>query len=148
MTPMRTDPVDQLDSATSEPRLVRVPPMSFLSSEGRGDPSGPDFTVAVRALFSVAYAMKVAVKRAYAQDIAVPRLESQWWADDMSTFTAARRSQWRWTAMVRQPDLVTADLARSVIAAVQSKRPDLQVGDLRMVRLDEGPAAQVMHIGP
>ncbi|MET0821942.1 MAG: GyrI-like domain-containing protein, partial [Aeromicrobium sp.] len=44
--------------------------------------------------------------------------------------------------------LVTADLARSVIAAVQSKRPDLQVGDLRMVRLDEGPAAQVMHIGP
>ena len=62
----------------------------------------------MEALFAVSYRVKFAVKRsAGGIDYGVMPLEGLWWVDDMSTFSLDDKSNWSWTAMIMQPDVVT-----------------------------------------
>ena len=49
-------------------------------------------------------------------------LEGQWWADDMSAFTADDKARWKWTMMIMQPDFVEAADIQNAIAKVQQKK--------------------------
>jgi hypothetical protein len=85
-TAMHYDSVEQLYRASTTPRLVRVPPLTFLCIDGRGGPNtGPTYADAVRALFSMSYAARSAIKRVSGQNVKVSPLEGLWWADDMDT---------------------------------------------------------------
>ena len=130
---------------------VTVPPMTYLMLDGVGDPNtAPAYKHAVEALFSVSYTAKFAVKKGpLAVDYKVMPLEGLWWTDDMSTFSVANKSSWKWTMMMMQPDLVTRAVLEDAIAAVGKKKPELvAVEKLRMESFDEGRCAQVLHVGP
>jgi hypothetical protein len=75
-------------------------------------------------------------------------LEGLWWADDMSTFSVERKSDWKWTMMIMQPDVVDRTTVEAAIEEVRRKKqlPDLDL--LRFETFDEGACAQTMHIGP
>lgn len=78
----------------------------------------------------------------------MPPLEALWWVADMSQFGQASKDDWEWTAMIMQPDAVTAELVERVRAQTAAKK-DLPA--LPRVRLDtyhEGPAVQILYIGP
>ena len=123
-TVMHYDSVEQLYRATATPRLVRVPPLMFLCIDGHGDPNtSPTYADAVRALFSMCYAAKFAIKRASGQNVKVSPLEGLWWAHDMDTFLTGRKSDWDWTMMIRQPDLVTGDLVERLAAELTPRSP-------------------------
>lgn len=132
---------------------LEVPEMSFLTTEGRGDPNGPAYARAVSALYPLAYALKGAAK-ADGADFVVPPLEALWWADDPRAFARNDRSAWRWTVMLRVPDAVgDADLA----AAQATCRPKLArkgpngaaaLDEVRLARLAEGTCLQTLHVGP
>jgi len=129
---------------------VEVPALRFLMIDGAGDPvTSRAYAQAVEALFSVAYTARFMVKRGpCAIDYAVMPLEGLWWADDMSSFITNDRSQWQWTMMVMQPDFVEAELVQEAIADVARRKPTDAVASLRFETFDEGPCAQVLHVGP
>jgi hypothetical protein len=130
-------------------RLVEVPSQQYLMVDGSGDPNAGDFGVGLEALFPIAYAVKFASKRDLGRDYVVMPSEALWWADDLDVFTRRRdKSQWRWTAMVLQPDWITTDLIEEATAVVRARRPDVAIDRVRFDTLDEGLCVQTLYVGP
>jgi hypothetical protein len=133
-----------------EPSLIDVPELAFLMVDGHGDPNtAADYRAAVEALYAVAYAAKFAVKHAPdGIDFGVMPLEGLWWVPDMSKFAAYDKSDWSWTAMIMQPEPVTAEIVDAARhnGAAKKSLPALEL--LRFERFHESLAAQVMHLGP
>jgi hypothetical protein len=129
---------------------VDVPTMNFLMIDGVGDPNRAQaYAEAVEALFAVAYALKFLVKKGdLALDYGVMPLEGLWWAEDMAQFTTADKSNWLWKMMIMQPDFVTVEMVAQVTAEVEKKKALPALDKLRFAPFSEGPAAQILHIGP
>lgn len=131
--------------------LIDVPPMNFLMIDGKGDPNtAPAYKTAVEALYSVAYTVKFAIKKAQGVDFAVMPLEGLWWADDYAAYSPATtdRDAWLWTMMIMQPDVVAADAVRDAIDQVVTKKQIAAAKSVRFESYHEGLSAQIMHIGP
>lgn len=136
--------------STKEVVEIDVPTMNYLMVDGEGDPNTAQaYFDAVEALFSVSYAVKFMVKKGEsAIDYAVMPLEGLWWADDMSRFTTADKSNWKWTMMIMQPSFAAPEVIGSAIAAVRKKKNPAAISKLRLEEFSEGRCAQIMHIGP
>jgi hypothetical protein len=130
------------------PQLVNVPDLAFLAVDGEGDPNQEPFQEAVAALYSAAYTLKFAIKKAQAVDYPVMALEARWWVADGAPFSFTERTGWRWTAMILQPDLITPADVADAIAQAGRKKPNAALARLRLERFTEGRAAQIMHLGP
>lgn len=127
-------------------RLV-LPELSFLATEGQGDPDGEAFAAATGALYAIAYGVKFAEKAA-GRDFVVPPLEALWWADDPAAFTAGARDDWRWRAMIRMPEMVTAEMVSTAREAAVAKGKTGPLDAVELIRLAEGDCLQTLHIGP
>lgn len=128
--------------------LVEVPRLQFAMIDGKGDPAtSQTYRDAVQWLYSVSYPLKFMSKNDLGRDYTVAPLEGLWWADDMSAFVAGDRANWRWTAMIMQPDWITPAL---FAAAVDKARGKLGAPppSLRFDAFDEGLSVQIMHVGP
>lgn len=132
------------------PVVVDVPPLDYLMIDGEGDPNTSQaYADAVATLYAVAYAIKFAIKKGPAAvDYGVMPLEGLWWADDMRVFDAGDKSAWKWTMMILQPPVVTAEQVAGSIDAVRTKKNPPAIDRIRFDRYDEGLAAQVLHVGP
>lgn len=129
---------------------VQVPGMNFLMVDGEGDPNTSQaYAEAVEALFAVSYAIKFMVKKGdLAIDYGVMPLEGLWWADDMSSFSAGNKSEWKWTMMIMQPSFVTREVIARAIADVKAKKNPLALSKMRVEEFAEGRCAQILHVGP
>lgn len=129
---------------------VEVPPMNFLMVDGEGDPNRvPEFQEAVEALYGVSYTLKFMLKKSeLAADYVVLPLEGLWWTEDMREFSMDNKDMWKWTLMIIQPDLVTADQVAEAIRQLAEKKNPPALGKLRFERFEEGRAAQILHVGP
>ncbi len=132
--------------------VVDVPPMQFLMIDGHGDPNAaPEYQQAVEALYAVAYKVKFASKQEPGKDYVVPPLEGLWWAEDMASFTTQQdKSAWDWTMMIMQPAWITPQMVGAAIEQVAQKKGEElpALPKLRLETYHEGPAAQIMYIGP
>lgn len=130
------------------PSLVTVPALSFLMVDGRGDPnSAQSYGEAVSALYALAYGLKFQSKAA-GRDFAVMPLEGLWWSEHPTDFATGRKDRWQWTMMLAQPDWISAEMLKTVRAATQRKKALPGLDLVRLERFEEGPAAQVLHVGP
>jgi hypothetical protein len=135
--------------ARRTPGLVDVPPLQYLMIDGHGDPNlAPEYTEALQALYAVAYGVRFAVRRSGGEDFTVMPLQGLWSAADSSAFVRGDRASWDWTMMIMQPDAVTAGLVDRVRTAASAKAPARALAAIRLERYEEGPAAQVLHVGP
>ncbi len=136
-------------TATEAPGVVEVPPRPYLMIDGIGDPNTSQaYQEAIAALYPLAYGLRKAVKDTTDLAYTVMPLEGLWWVENMRRFSLDDKSNWMWTAMICQPDDVTAGLAADTIAAVTVKKK-LAAGHLARVELfGDGLAAQVLHRGP
>jgi hypothetical protein len=126
---------------------VVVPPLQYLAIDGEGDPnSAPAYAAAIEALFSTSYTLKFASK-ARDRDYVVGPLEALWTADDPSAFISRDKGSWQWTALIVQPDWITADEVADAIAAVAAKKPNPALSLTRLITLDEGRSIQILHVG-
>lgn len=134
----------------SEVVLVDVPSFNFLMVDGEGDPNtSAAYSEAVEALFSVSYTAKFMLKkRARPIDYAVMPLEGLWWADDMSAFSRADKSRWKWTMMIMQPAFVSADDLAKAVSEVRRKKGLAALDKVRIAEFAEGRCAQILHVGP
>lgn len=132
----------------NEPVLVKVPKLNFLAIDGEGDPNtSTGYRDSIQALFSASYAMKFIVKKNEAIDFRVMPLEGLWWADSMDSFTSGRKSEWKWTSMIAQPDFLTEANLKSAIDRLKGKEiPALS--KLRFEAYEEGLSAQILYVGP
>jgi hypothetical protein len=134
--------------SAKEISVVDVPAMNFLVVDGEGAPTSPQYSAAIEALFSVAYPLKFMVKKGKGIDYSVMPLESLWWVDDMSKFSAYRKDEWKWTAMIMQPKYVTSDDFNLTVEQVKKKKNPIALSKVRFESFKEGPSAQIMYIGP
>ncbi|WP_241842923.1 GyrI-like domain-containing protein [Agromyces albus] len=128
--------------------VVEVPPMRYLAIDGHGDPNAAqDYADAVTALFSVAYAVKFRSKRELGRDFVVAPLEGMWRADDPEVFITRDKSAWSWTMLISQPDWINEEhVGRAIAADTKAPRPALD--RMRLERIYEGSAVQILHLGP
>jgi hypothetical protein len=130
--------------------LVDVPEMRFLMVDGAGDPNtSPDYQAAVETLYTVSYTLKFSVKRGdIGVDHKVMPLEGLWWTDDMVDFSIERKHDWKWTMMIAQPSLVSAELVDHAIAEAGRKKDLPALRRIRFEPFAEGLSAQIKHVGP
>ena len=148
-TLVNADPIAALYRATTTPQLVFVPALRFLAIDGHGGPNtSPAYAEAVQALFAVSYAAKFAVKKSDGEDFKVSPLEGLWWAADMSSFVNGDKASWDWTMLIRQPEIVSAELVDRLTEQVAATKGLPAARELRLATFEEGPAAQVLHVGP
>jgi hypothetical protein len=133
--------------------IVEVPPLNFLMIDGTGNPNtSQSFKDAVEALYGLSYTLKFGVKSGkYGNtkyDYPVMVLEGLWWMDDMREFSSDRKDDWKWTALMMQPDIITPDLVESARADLIKKKNPVAAPQVRFECFHEGLSAQIMYLGP
>jgi hypothetical protein len=133
-----------LYTATSRIKEVSAGRARFLCVDGKGEPGGKAFQDAVQALFGVAYTAKFMLKTAKVVDFGLSRLEAFWPDCD---YAHTPPSEWRWRIAIRVPDQVTAAALRPARKAIEDRK-GLDVSFVKLESINEGPALQMMHVGP
>jgi hypothetical protein len=123
--------------------------MNFIMIDGHGDPNtSQEYIDAIQTIYPLAYAVKFLSKREHGNDFAVMPLEGLWWTENMADFSTNDKSNWLWTLMIMQPDVVTKALYQQAFDEVKTKKPPKCLDKLRFEPYHEGRAAQVMYVGP
>ena len=139
-----------LYSAPSKaPVFVEVPALRYLMIDGTGDPNtAQSYADAVQALFSLSYGAKFLVKKSeVAVDYGVMPLEGLWWTDNWADFSLDDKSNWQWTAMIMQPEYVTAEVLQLARQKAE-KKLGCSLSEARLDVLGEGRCAQILHLSP
>lgn len=128
--------------------LVDVPPLSFLMVDGRGNPNtAPEFADAVQALYGLSYSLKFGSKKRLDIDYTVMALEGLWWSDRMEDFLSGNKDRWQWTAMMLQPEHITAGMVDEARAELARKRDSAALQRVRLERFHEGLSVQILYLG-
>ncbi len=126
---------------------VMVPPLRYLTIDGRGGPASPDYGGAIATLYPVVYTLKYSLRPEV--DFVVGPLETMWWAEPPATLKRSDPAEWRWKAMIVVPDLVEeAHLADAADELHRTNKPAPLLDSVTVETIHEGLAVQVMHIGP
>jgi hypothetical protein len=136
--------------ARTEPAFVDVPAMRFLMIDGHGDPErSVEFNDAVEALYSVSYGLKFRARSLPGgHDFAVMPLEGLWWKPDAHVWDFGDKSDWNWTLIILQPEIVTEELVHEIVIEAADRKQLPALAGLHFDVFDEGQAAQVIHVGP
>lgn len=127
------------NAKTNTPTIVEVPSMNYLSVNGHGDPNtSVEYIDAIEALYPVAYAIKFMCKKELGEDFGVMPLEGLWWTEDMDTFSTEDKSNWLWTALILQPNIVTKDMFDRAIAQVSEHKNPKSLPLVRFTNYTEG----------
>jgi hypothetical protein len=132
------------------PEVIEVPSMSFLMINGLGDPNGEDFAKATEALYSLSYAVRMSYKKdvvpvGYYEYTVFP-LEGVWDLLDYSK-PATKKSNLKYTIMIRQPDFLTEDLFELFLEQTKKKKPNPFLDNVRFEDMEDGLCCQMMHLG-
>ncbi|MGE0057259.1 MAG: GyrI-like domain-containing protein [Dehalococcoidia bacterium] len=143
----KTDLMRSLPSffrAPRKPEVVDLPEASYLVVDGTGSPDAPLFQEAIGSLFSVAYTVKITLKKA-GKDFKVATFGGSWWIGEPEA--PLPRDQWRWQLTMMVPDYVSREDVQGAIEALtaRGKQPAVPV---RLERIAQGLSVQAMHIGP
>lgn len=145
---------DEIRARADRVRWVVIPARRYFMIDGTAAPGDVGFRDAIATLYPVAYTLHFALKKR-GVDAPIGALEGLYWIGQPGPITAAHfgvgpdlRSRWSWRLMLPVSDEATAEECRAAIAAARAKQHPPLIGQLRCQSWDEGPAAQVMHIGP
>lgn len=123
------------------PSMVDVHEMVFIAVDGKGDPNtSAEYAAAIEVLYGISYTVKMSNKAIL--EYVVPPLEGLWNGDPN-----AGKSNFEWTALIRQPSFVTDDVFSAAKAALAKKKPGLDTSKARLVTITEGLCVQAMHVG-
>jgi hypothetical protein len=128
--------------------VIDVPALQFLMIDGHGDPNtATEYTQAVEALYALSYKTKFLSKKELEKDYVVMPLEGLWWVPNMEEFSTYDKDAWDWTAMIMQPDWITAELIEEARSQVEKGKNPPALPKIRHEKYHEGLSVQIMHIG-
>jgi hypothetical protein len=136
-------------------RFLLLPARRCVMIDGEGPAGEAAFAPRMPGLYSTAWTLRFALKRRGVVTKVGP-LEGLWWTVDGATdldviFADGRldgRDTWRWTLFIGLPDEATDAELDAALAAGRSKLETPYAANLRIESLEEGEAAQVLHLGP
>ncbi|MCP2520310.1 GyrI-like domain-containing protein [SCandidatus Aminicenantes bacterium Aminicenantia_JdfR_composite] len=134
-------------TARTEPEIVDIEEGKFLTIEGKGAPGGDEFKAKVNALYSLAYGVKMLMKK-QGEDFTVAKLEGFWWVDSDKPWHKVPREEWCWKLLIRQPDFITPEIVKTARQEVIKKKKMELVKGVRFKKIKEGKCVQILHIGP
>ncbi|MPN28926.1 hypothetical protein SDC9_176372 [bioreactor metagenome] len=135
--------------SAKEVSIIDVPEMNYLMIDGEGDPNtSQEYQEAIETLFSASFKAKFVSAKEASKDYVVMPLEGLWWVENMENFNIRDKSNWKWTAMIRQPDFVTKKMIEKALEEVEKKKNLPALSKIRFESLREGLSAQIMHLGP
>ncbi len=111
----------------------------------------PDYFGAIEVLYGLSYTLKFSIKKRAEDpiDYAVMPLEGLWWTKNShKEFKVSHDEDWYFTAMIMQPQPVTADLFEQASEQLRAKKNPVRLGEARFEAFDEGLSTQLMHLGP
>jgi hypothetical protein len=71
-----------------------------------------------------------------------------WWADNPIDFERLKKSAWKWTLLIAQPDFITAEDVAEACAEARRKKKGAGMERVRFETFVEGPSAQTLYTGP
>lgn len=137
-----------------KPVLIDVPAINFIMVDGAGDPNTcEEYQEAMEMLYGLSFSIKMSKMKGKQPagyfEYVVPPLEGLWWFKD-DNYDGTRlidKSEFQWTAMIRQPEFVTEDVFAWAVTELKMKKPKLDLTKTRLESLAEGLCVQMMHIG-
>ena len=128
--------------------IVEVPEFKYLQCNGQGNPNtSADYQNAIEALYALSYKIKFAIRESKDVDYGVMPLECLWWMDDMNEFSRDRIDEWKWSAMIMQPNFITKEIVEAACQEVSKKKQLPYLDKIELVDFCDGLSAQIMHIG-
>lgn len=137
----------KLSAEAGVPELVTIAPATYLAIEGVGSPGRAHFQRAIKAIYSVAYTIKMQMKVEGA-DFRVGALEALWWVEGPRAWRDTPRRAWRWKLLVKVPESVDAQLVKLTKDTLVNRRRLDAAADVRLERIEEGACVQALHVGP
>ena len=134
-------------TAKKTPEVIEFNEAQFLTIEGKGAPGGIEFTAKVEALYSLAYGIKMPMKKE-GKDFTVPKLEGLWWVESDKPPLEVPREEWKWKLLIRMPEFVTSEYVEKTKPEVIKKKNIELVNEIKFEKITDGMCAQVLHIGP
>jgi len=137
------------EPSTKAPVIVDVPAMRFLAIDGIGGVGEQEFQECIGALFTLGYPIRFGAKKQLEIDYPVMPLEGLYWnADGGFEFDPTRPERMAWRLMMMVPDVLPTEFIEATRADVAEKKDPPRLADVRIEMFAEGPAVQIMHIGP
>ena len=134
--------------AKKSPALVTVPAQNYIMIGGKGNPNDVDFSNRVSALYSLAYAIKMAYKTTAIQnefnDFTVFPLEGIWQKIEETVLV---KENLGYTIMIRQPDFICEDMVRAALEQVKVKKPNPLFDEISFGTMNDGKCVEILHIG-
>lgn len=139
-----------------KPTLIRVPRYKFISISGEGNPNKEPFTERIRALYPIAYGIKMISKKPGMApdghyDFTVYPLEGLWDINDEAkrNFTGTiDKDDLVYKIMLRQPDFVTKSYFFKILDISKKKKPNPLFDEVEFAEMEEGLCLQMLHVGP
>lgn len=137
----------RLYGAKTTPALVTVPTQSCIMINGEGNPNDTDFSNRVSALYSVAYAVKMAYKKTAKgeyDDFAVYPLEGVWQKIENCELI---KEKLRYTLVIRQPDFVGEDGVCDALERTKHRKTNPLLEEVRFGTVPGETCVQLLHVG-
>src|SRR2546426_569843 len=147
----RTALLELRHAATDRAVIVDVDERRLVAIDGIGEPSGSDFRLAADTLRQVARVVARSLRRDRSVTPRPGILECAWWTHpepppDELPMAFEDRSTWHWQQMIEIPDEADDATVESAIDEVR-RGGGRSLPLVRAIRLVEGSAAQVLHVG-
>jgi hypothetical protein len=141
----------ELRGRPGEVRLLEIAPVRAVMIDGEGPVGETNFAPRMPGLYATAYGLRFTLKKRGVER-RVGMLEGLYWtidgSTDLDTILGPDRGTWRWTLLIALPPEATAVEFAAALAAGRAKMAPDYADDLRIASFDEGPSAQILHLGP
>ena len=142
---------------------VDVPELTYIAADGRiesgtGPGDSEQFQSDTAAMYGVAYGLKFMSKLRTADpiDFGVMALEGLWSTEsgqfdlaDMERWSVFGTNEpWLYTLLIMQPDHITQEMFEEAVTQASERKPNASFANMRLERWREGPAIQIIHVGP
>lgn len=142
-------------SAKTQPELIEIEAVSYISITGKGDPNGTLFAEHLAALYPVAYGLKFHAKE-LGRDFVVPKLEALWDFDEQKYGSVSMedaplkipRSEWSYRLLIRLPDFIRRETVEFIKEQVDAKKQSDHIRKVELFEMPAKKAVQMLHIGP
>jgi hypothetical protein len=134
----------------TEPVLINIHEISFVSIMGKGDPNdiNGEYKTAIEVLYGIQYTIKMSKKGTYIPDgyfdYVVPPLEGFWWFDGEAD--TKDKSKYNWVSVIRLPEYVTRDVFTWACEEA-GKKKKIDTSKAQLLKIKEGLCIQCMHLG-
>jgi hypothetical protein len=139
----------------NKPMVINVPEYNFISIGGEGNPNTDSFAEYIGVLYSVAYAIKMNLKKSENPpenytDWTVYPLEGVWDINEKAKEEyngTINKEDLVFDLMLRQPDFIDEEYFNEMLELTKIKKPHKLLDQLEYKKITDGKCIQMMHIG-